>query len=101
MKGRFKKIENYHVDIPQEGRRYISPKEADHGTSGPLHLSYADPFEKGLTDVFQAAEELGLGVNSDVNSGNPLAWDWERLACTRVLGQPHQRILKMLHRTSL
>lgn len=36
----------------------------DHGTSGPLHLSYADPFEKGLTDVFQAAEELGLGVNS-------------------------------------
>jgi hypothetical protein len=36
----------------------------DHGTSGPLHLSYADQFEKGLTDVFQAAEELGLGVNS-------------------------------------
>jgi hypothetical protein len=36
----------------------------DHGTSGPLHLSYANEFEKGLTDVFQAAEELGLGVNS-------------------------------------
>jgi hypothetical protein len=28
VKERFKKIENYHVDIPQEGRRYISPKEA-------------------------------------------------------------------------
>lgn len=28
VKERFKKIENYHVDIPQEGRRYISPNEA-------------------------------------------------------------------------
>ncbi|PMD48672.1 GMC oxidoreductase [Hyaloscypha variabilis F] len=72
VKERLKKIENYHVDIPEEGRKYISPKEADHGTSGPLHLSYADPWEKGLTDVFKAAEETGLGVNPDVNSGNPL-----------------------------
>ena len=44
----------------------------DHGTSGPLHLSYATTFEKGLEDVFIAAEELGMGVNSDVNSGNPI-----------------------------
>lgn len=28
MKERFKKIEHYHVDVPEEGKRYISPKEA-------------------------------------------------------------------------
>jgi hypothetical protein len=28
VKERLKKIENYHVDIPEEGRKYISPKEA-------------------------------------------------------------------------
>jgi choline dehydrogenase-like flavoprotein len=44
----------------------------DHGVDGPLHLSYADPFEKGLGDVFQAAEEVGMGTNPDVNSGNPI-----------------------------
>ena len=45
---------------------------ADHGTSGPLHLSYADLWENGLTDVFKAAEETGMGAKPDVNSGNPI-----------------------------
>lgn len=71
VKQRFKKIESYHIEVPRE-QKYIHPKVEDHGTVGPLHLSYADPWEKGLTDVFQAAEELGLGVNPDVNSGNPI-----------------------------
>lgn len=35
-------------------------------------MSYPNPFEKGLTDVFIAAEEVGFGVNPDVNSGNPI-----------------------------
>jgi hypothetical protein len=28
VKERFKKIEHYHVEIPEEGKKYISPKEA-------------------------------------------------------------------------
>jgi hypothetical protein len=28
VKERLKKIENYHVDVPEEGKNYISPKEA-------------------------------------------------------------------------
>jgi len=35
-------------------------------------LSYASTFEKGLEDVFIAAKEVGLGINPDVNSGNPI-----------------------------
>ena len=27
MKERFKKIENYHIDVPEEGKKYICPKE--------------------------------------------------------------------------
>jgi hypothetical protein len=53
-------IESYHIDVPNE-QKYIHPKVEDQGTDGPLHLSYADPWERGLTDVFQEAEEVGLG----------------------------------------
>jgi choline dehydrogenase-like flavoprotein len=44
----------------------------DHGTSGPLHVSYADIWEKNIGDVFVAAEQVGLGTNPDINSGNPI-----------------------------
>jgi len=37
----------------------------DHGSNGPLHLSYADPWEKGVAEVFVAAQETGMGVNQD------------------------------------
>lgn len=88
---RFKKVESYHVEVPKEHQKYINPKAeselfpsryqkeqtdtdylVDHGRSGPLHVSYADPWEKGVADVFVAAEEVGLGTNPDVNSGNPI-----------------------------
>lgn len=37
----------------------------DHGSNGPLHLSYVDTWEKGVSEVFVAAEETGFGVNTD------------------------------------
>ena len=37
----------------------------DHGTSGPLYLSYADPWEEGVEDAFIAAQETGLALNKD------------------------------------
>ncbi|KAH6678315.1 hypothetical protein B0J14DRAFT_582430 [Halenospora varia] len=72
VKERFKKVESYHVEVPEKHRKYINPKVEDHGIDGPLHLSYADPWEKGIEDIFVAAEEVGLGVNQDVNNGNPI-----------------------------
>jgi hypothetical protein len=41
-----KKVESYHVGIPDEHRGFINPKAEDHGTKGPLHLSYAGLWEK-------------------------------------------------------
>ncbi|TVY90072.1 Alcohol dehydrogenase [acceptor] [Lachnellula willkommii] len=72
VKERMKRIETYHVGVPEEHRKFIDPKQEgaygqgkDHETSGPLHLSYADPWEKGVAEVFIAAEEAGMGVNKD------------------------------------
>ncbi|KUJ20239.1 glucose-methanol-choline oxidoreductase-like protein [Mollisia scopiformis] len=72
VKQRLKKIESYHVEVPAEHRKFVNPKAEDHGTTGPIHLSYADPWEKGMADVFEAAQEVGMDVNLDVNSGNPI-----------------------------
>jgi len=92
VKERLKRIESYHVEVAEEMKDIVNPKPAgvslpyiyvpkttsdgfiDHGTCGPLHLSYADPMEKGLTDVFIAAKEIGLAVNPDMNSGDPIGF---------------------------
>ncbi|EHL00909.1 putative Choline dehydrogenase [Glarea lozoyensis 74030] len=66
VKERIKKITTYHTEVREEHRKFIDPKPEDHGTSGPLHLSYADPWEKGLENVFIAAEEVGMPLNKDV-----------------------------------
>lgn len=55
MKERFKKVESYHVEVPEEHRKWVDVKaegrptsllsakyidiSSDHGTNGPLHLS--------------------------------------------------------------
>lgn len=72
VKERLKKIEHYHDEVPDQHREFVNPKPEDHGTEGPLHLSYAPVWEKGLTDVFIAAKQAGLPLNTDVNSGNPI-----------------------------
>ncbi|RDW71960.1 hypothetical protein BP5796_07994 [Coleophoma crateriformis] len=72
VKQRFKKIESYHVEVPKDVQKWLGPKTEDHGTDGPLHLSYAPVWEKGIHHVYEAAEEVGMGTNPDVNSGNPI-----------------------------
>lgn len=47
-------------------------KSIEHGTGGAVHLSYQEEWLPTTRDVFKAAEEVGLGANSDVNNGNPI-----------------------------
>lgn len=72
VKERFKKIEHYHDEVPDEYRQFVNPNPEDHGTNGPLDLSYAPIWEKGITDVYVAAKQAGMPLNPDVNSGNPI-----------------------------
>jgi choline dehydrogenase-like flavoprotein len=45
---------------------------ADHGNSGPVHLTYGDSWLPDLGDIFVAAEESGLKTNLDINSGDAI-----------------------------
>jgi choline dehydrogenase-like flavoprotein len=89
-----KRIENLHPEIPQTRmRRFLDAKIEgmrlpvtqffadlekllilieDHSSSGPLHLTYGDSWSPELIDLYVAAEQSGLGINKDINSGNPL-----------------------------
>ncbi|QSZ30159.1 hypothetical protein DSL72_004679 [Monilinia vaccinii-corymbosi] len=69
---RFKKIEHYHDEIPDAYREFVNPNPEDHGKDGPLHVSYAPVWERDVADVFIAAKQAGLPLNTDMNSGNPI-----------------------------
>lgn len=72
----------------------------DHGTSGPLHLSYAKVWEKNIADIFTAAAQVRLGNNLDVNSGNPIGmgmgaaclYEGKRTTASSYLRSPPQNL---------
>ncbi|KAK7907983.1 FAD/NAD(P)-binding protein [Apiospora marii] len=66
------RIENFHNDVPAGFRERIAPNSEDHGTGGAVDLSYQKEWLPTTDDVFRAAEEVGLGINPDVNSGSPI-----------------------------
>jgi choline dehydrogenase-like flavoprotein len=47
-------------------------RSQDHGTSGPVHLTYGDAWIPKLGDIYTAAEQVDLATNPDINSGNPM-----------------------------
>ncbi|KAI1633044.1 glucose-methanol-choline oxidoreductase-like protein [Biscogniauxia mediterranea] len=72
VKERLKRIEKFHNDVPGDFQKWIKPKDEDHGKEGNVDVSYQDKWLDVCSDLFVAAEETGLGVNPDVNSGNPI-----------------------------
>ncbi|KAI9697245.1 MAG: hypothetical protein M1836_004809 [Candelina mexicana] len=72
VKRRFKRIEAYESVKDKKIRRYIQPEPGAHGRDGPVKVGFPDIFEKGIVDVIDAAEEAGLPINKDLNSGNPI-----------------------------
>jgi choline dehydrogenase-like flavoprotein len=68
-----KSLETFHGDLP-EGvtSKYVAPKASDHGFSGPLHIGYANEWERDVIEVMDAIEQAGFPLNPDHNSGNPI-----------------------------
>ncbi|KAK2809739.1 hypothetical protein FQN50_003584 [Emmonsiellopsis sp. PD_5] len=62
---RYKEIENYSIEVPEDGRKYVNPLPENHGQSGTR-------WENGITKMFEAAIEHGMPLNTDSNSGNPV-----------------------------
>ncbi|OJD15708.1 hypothetical protein AJ78_04043 [Emergomyces pasteurianus Ep9510] len=69
---RFKEIESFHADLPEDMKKYVNPLPENHGYNGPLHVSYPSQLEKGISGLLDAATRYGLPLNMDVNSGNPV-----------------------------
>ncbi|KAG9248606.1 hypothetical protein BJ878DRAFT_487543 [Calycina marina] len=67
------KVQNLHPEIPEPSmKKYVNPTPGVHSSTGAVNLSYGDKWAANLDSIFIAAEQSGLGVNPDVNSGNPL-----------------------------
>lgn len=70
---RFKALETFHGDVPAGvDKKYASPKESDHGSSGPLGVGYAAEWERDVIPKIDVLEQAGIPLNPDHNSGNPL-----------------------------
>ncbi|KAK2776766.1 hypothetical protein FQN52_003918 [Onygenales sp. PD_12] len=67
---RFKEIENYSIDVPEDRKKYVNPLPENHGQSGPLRISVG--WENGIAKIFEAAIKHGMPPNTDSNSGNPV-----------------------------
>jgi choline dehydrogenase-like flavoprotein len=72
VKKSLNRIENFHNDVPEDFSGQIRPRSEDHGSGGPVDLSYQTEWLSTTRDVFNAASEAGLGINGDINNGNPL-----------------------------
>lgn len=62
-------IEHYLLKPGDQYAKYYNPVEAVHSTNGSLHVGVPQIWEEGITEVLDAAEEAGLGIDQDVNSG--------------------------------
>ncbi|KAK1829341.1 hypothetical protein QBC39DRAFT_392602 [Podospora conica] len=74
MQARLKKLETFHRQVPPgiNASTYASPLASNHGSSGPLHVSYAAEWESDLPPLLSAFHSAGYPLNPDHNSGNPL-----------------------------
>lgn len=47
-------------------------KRPDHSESGPIDISYGQQWFGDLPDLYVAAEQCGIKINSDINNGDPI-----------------------------
>lgn len=70
---RFKKLVTFHRDLPAgTDPKYASPLAENHGSSGPLHVGYANEWEEDLLPTLDLLNQSGYPFNLDHNSGNPI-----------------------------
>ncbi|KAF2093220.1 alcohol oxidase [Rhizodiscina lignyota] len=69
---RYKQLENLHIDLPEEGRKYAGPRASDHGDNGKLNVSYSPRWERDIPEMIDNLIEFGWEANPDYNSGNPI-----------------------------
>lgn len=66
------RIQNVHSEVPTpEMRKYVNPGSS-HSTKGVIDISYGGPWPQDVGTIFEAAEQIGMATNTDINDGEPL-----------------------------
>jgi choline dehydrogenase-like flavoprotein len=71
-KRRYRNIESYCDQAPDQHAKYVRFDGEYHGNSGPLQVEFAKSWETSMTDTVDIIAESGMNINLDVNSGDPL-----------------------------
>ncbi|KAI1329161.1 hypothetical protein F5Y16DRAFT_113711 [Xylariaceae sp. FL0255] len=73
MLQRFRDVESFNPMLPAGiDAKYATPKQSDHGSSGPLRVGYADTWENDFAQMLDIFQQVGWPLNPDHNAGNPL-----------------------------
>ncbi|KAI0479536.1 hypothetical protein GGR56DRAFT_635556 [Xylariaceae sp. FL0804] len=73
MLPRFRNLESFDPNLPEDVvGNYSAPSPSDHGTYGPLKVSYAKEWEEDFSEMLDIFEDAGWPLNPDHNSGNIL-----------------------------
>ncbi|KAH8812461.1 oxidoreductase [Xylogone sp. PMI_703] len=72
MQKRFKSIEAFHPEVKDEHFKYLNAKASDHGSTGKLHIGFAQEWEKDVPQMLDVFKEAGFPTSQDHNSGNPI-----------------------------
>jgi choline dehydrogenase-like flavoprotein len=73
--GRYKRMECFYSspqEVPAGAERYLAPRPEDHGHTGPIKVGFPAVWEKSLHTEFDAFVKVGVPVNLDHNSGDPI-----------------------------
>ncbi|KAF2100245.1 putative glucose dehydrogenase [Rhizodiscina lignyota] len=71
MQTRFRRLETYHGP-PKAYQKYVNPHEHNHGQHGDLQVGFPPTWEKDLPELLDIFEKIGVEMNDDINSGNPI-----------------------------
>ncbi|MCJ1453409.1 hypothetical protein MMC28_003756 [Mycoblastus sanguinarius] len=69
---RYKNIETFHDNAPNDALKYCRSAPEHHGKHGPVDVSLPSTWEEETKPSVEAAVELGIPVNMDINSGDPV-----------------------------
>jgi hypothetical protein len=72
-------LERFHPDVPQGLEEYVKPDMENNGYDGLVDISL--PWEPENKILLDAAVELGVARNLDVNSGDPIGAGLSAVTC--------------------
>ena len=68
---RLDSIAHVNLSVDVKYQKYYQPVANDHANNGQLSIECPAVWERGLVGAMNAADDFGLPINKDINSGDP------------------------------